>query len=325
VQDAKYDEGYVRELNEKAVAIFKELIPTDDSRERVEQAYRQANTAVRKSICQHTGLTLSHDGTRQTIPVRIADGFPVPLAETIIANDDPMLWRVILAEPMLDGMISGLGHLTEKWEHFESWPDLPPSARNGQPLLDGALRIANALKDLPGPTAIFDQIREIEEDILGTYRFPLGRSSWVELYWMPIALVASAKNVRIEDLTVVVLAHELAHAYTHKGRDIDGRQWLDPDFGESDIKVLEGLAQYYTDVTARHLRVRWPEMIKAFKALLELQSEPYRVHKTWLEDSPQQRAEVIRFSLIQARTRDAIAHDQWLDIMAETQARLESS
>ena len=323
MQDAKYDEGYVRELNEKAVAIIGPLLP-DKAAERVQQAYRQANTAVRKSICQHTGLSLSHDGTRQTISVRIADGFPVPMAETIIENEDPMLWRVILAGPMLDGMIDGLDHLIEKWKHFESWPDRPPSVRNGKPHLDGALQIANDLKTLPGQKEIFDEIRKIEEDILGTYRFRLGRSSWVELYWMPIALVASAKNIRIEDLTVVVLAHELAHAYTHKGQDIDGRQWLDPDFGESNIKVKEGLAQYYTEVTARHLRARWPEMITAFNLLLKLQSKPYHVHNTWLKDSPQQRAEVIRFSLIQARTRDAITHDQWVDIMTETQASLES-
>ena len=29
----------------------------------------------------------------------------------------------------------------------------------------------------------------------------------------------------VEALTYVVLAHELAHAYTHLGRDIDGNAW----------------------------------------------------------------------------------------------------
>ncbi|MFP6751241.1 MAG: hypothetical protein VB855_06170, partial [Pirellulaceae bacterium] len=94
MQDAEYDEGSVRELNEKAVDIIGPLLP-DDAEERVQQAYRQANNAVRNSIRQHTGLSLSHDGTRQSIQVDIVDGFPVPLAEKIADNDDPRVWQVI--------------------------------------------------------------------------------------------------------------------------------------------------------------------------------------------------------------------------------------
>ena len=61
---------------------------------------------------------------------------------------------------------------------------------------------------------------------------------------MAQALFAAAFDVRIEDLTVVTLAHELAHAYTHLGRDIDGAAWRDPGFGLSDRDVLEGGATF---------------------------------------------------------------------------------
>jgi hypothetical protein len=75
-------------------------------------------------------------------------------------------------------------------------------------------------------SALTEQVRKditaIDEDILGVYHTI---TSNVEIFWMPIAMVAAMLDVRIEDLTVVVLAHELTHGYTHIGRDIDGLQW----------------------------------------------------------------------------------------------------
>ncbi len=47
-------------------------------------------------------------------------------------------------------------------------------------------------------------------------------------------MIAAMLDVTIEDLTLVVLAHELTHGYTHIGRDIDGIQWNDRAFGTSD-------------------------------------------------------------------------------------------
>ena len=61
---------------------------------------------------------------------------------------------------------------------------------------------------------------------------------------MPIALIAAMINVRMEDLAVVTLAHELGHGYTHLGRDIDGTSWDTSGFSKSDSAVKEGLAQF---------------------------------------------------------------------------------
>jgi hypothetical protein len=51
----------------------------------------------------------------------------------------------------------------------------------------------------------------------------------------------------VEDLTVVVLTHELAHAYTQLGADIEGRRWPAAAFAAAESGLKEGLAQYYTD------------------------------------------------------------------------------
>jgi hypothetical protein len=39
----------------------------------------------------------------------------------------------------------------------------------------------------------------------------------------------------------VVLAHELAHAYTQLGADIDGRRWAAPSFAKAETALKEGL------------------------------------------------------------------------------------
>jgi hypothetical protein len=62
----------------------------------------------------------------------------------------------------------------------------------------------------------------------------------VELFWGVIGLVSRLLGVSVEGLTVKVLAHELAHAYTHVGADADGRRWGTTAFQRTDRALLEG-------------------------------------------------------------------------------------
>ena len=64
----------------------------------------------------------------------------------------------------------------------------------------------------------------------------------IRLYWMAIALVAQMLAAPLDALTVVVLTHELAHAYSHLGRDIDGRRWETDAFAKTDLSIAEGIA-----------------------------------------------------------------------------------
>jgi hypothetical protein len=43
--------------------------------------------------------------------------------------------------------------------------------------------------------------------------------------WGVIGLFSQILGLNPEALTIVVLAHELAHAYTHRTADIDGKFW----------------------------------------------------------------------------------------------------
>lgn len=145
--------------------------------------------------------------------------------------------------------------------------------------------------------SLIERIRNINEDILGAYFF---RRPKIYVYLMVIGLVAALLQVQVEALTIVVLAHELAHAYTHLGKDIDGQQWDTEAFAKSSLSIVEGLAQFYTEVVCRRLSERQPDAFAAYKKLLAMQSGPYVVHKEWVQDD-QRAGEVVRISMIQEK------------------------
>ena len=95
-------------------------------------------------------------------------------------------------------------------------------------------KLFNKLEDWLNALELLKKIGAIEQDILGAYFF---RIPEVRLYWMVIGLIAGALQVSVEALTFVVAAHELGHAYTHLGRDIDGRRWDVDVFSRTDREL----------------------------------------------------------------------------------------
>ncbi len=196
-------------LQEKAIRVIKPLIPPD-AEDRVFRIVRQLNKPIRDHIRAETGLRLSDDQARSSIPVKVTEGFPTGLAGLIGKYDDPVLWRLIAAQPRLGGIIEGLQFLLSDWGAFEKWPALPPVARDSQPSMERARDVALALQQVTLSEQVKNELKAIHEDILGAYRFTIGQGSarlapWVEIYWMPIALIAAMLDVSIEDLTVVTL------------------------------------------------------------------------------------------------------------------------
>jgi hypothetical protein len=307
-------------LQQRAIALIKPLIPPD-AEDRVNRACREFRQIVRSHIRAETRLTLADEETRDNVPVKIADGFPVSVAQLIDSHQDRTLWRLILALPKLGGIIDGLGTLVAHWDEFERWLELPATVKGSKLSLEKSIEVAKTLQTLAVTKKVFEQLKVINEDILGVYRFGDAQGQRVEIYWMAHALFAGAFGMRIEDLAVVTLAHELSHAYTHIGRDIDGKTWTDPGFCKSDLAVIEGLAQFYTLAVAEKLTVRAPGVLPAFTKLLNFQSEPYKGHQEWLKDSPKQRGECVRFAMLRARGGQ-VSKDVWLNMLAETKTTL---
>lgn len=133
----------------------------------------------------------------------------------------------------------------------------------------------------------------LNQDVLGVYEyktkkpfldeFSLSRSI-IRIYWGVIGLVAEWMGCSVEDLTLVVLTHELAHAYTHLGADIEGHRWSTSAFAAAEKSVVEGLAQYYTHRVLQRLERRYPGASEVYKVMLPHQSDIYRAHKIWIDE-----------------------------------------
>ena len=138
---------------------------------------------------------------------------------------------------------------------------------------------------------------------------------------MVIGLIAAMLNVPVEALTIVVLTHELAHAYTHLGRDIDGQRWDTAAFTKMELEIVEGLAQFYTKVICERLVGRYPVAKDAYEKLLKIQFGPYVVHDQW-GDTRDQAGEVVRFAMIDTRSRRLTTSDEFHQELKEIRQRI---
>ena len=174
------------------------------------------------------------------------------------------------------------------------------------------------------------RILSVNRDILGIYRYKLPQrdglfdqirdpfSAHIELYWGIIRLVAQYLDKFVEALTAVV--HELGHAYTHLGADIDGHRWASLDFYNSDHPLKEGLSQYYTDLICLSHSEKVPQVYETYEALLERQPEAYRTHVPWTEKcSPEE----VRFALIEIRRHGPGHLNTFEEVLDEAHHRLQ--
>jgi len=155
---------------------------------------------------------------------------------------------------------------------------------------------------IEGDFDLLPMLLAVEEDVLGNYEHPISEpissphatlvhpqhtfdgdvQTSIHLYWAVIGLFASRLGVTVEALSSVVLAHELAHYYTHLGYDWHGCRWTCQDFTHSDSYLKEGLAQYCTQQCTKRLDGQIPGMQRAYERLLQKQSGPYLSHLPWL-------------------------------------------
>jgi hypothetical protein len=308
------------DFQERAIALIHPELSAN-AEKTVANAIRHHEDAVRRQIRSETGLRLSDATLKNNVPVRVVPGFPYPFAQLISDNDDAVLWRLIIMKPQLDAACVGVASLLQNWSRLEHWMNLPAVARGGAPTLESARDIVQCLRTLRQTDKIIDELRQIDEDVLGAYWH--GHGERIEIYWMAIALFAGMSGLNIEDLTVVVLAHEVAHAYTHLGLDIGSVYWSDDGFQQTDRFVKEGLAQFYTSVVTQKLRDRLPTAFVAYETLLKYQSLTYHAHETWFTAGVTKPQEIVRFALLQAREIGKVSDVEWRGLLETTHLQLE--
>jgi hypothetical protein len=208
------------------------MVPSD-TEERVRRTRDRFNQNIREAIRQETGLPFrprSRAGDLQpveviAIPVRLVAGLPKSLRK----RDVEERWRIA-------ALVAPWRHTLEQLRNssITTRQKVVPVVRNllfedAGATLQGAADIASFLLQEVQRFDLAKWILEINEDVLGAYCYyvsgnsrPERLESHIELYWSVIGLFAQILGVGPEALTIVVLAHELGHAYTHRAADIDG-------------------------------------------------------------------------------------------------------
>ena len=293
----------VLSLEKKWADLLNEASP--GTRDSTDRAYRQWNGIVRDYIRTETALRLTVGNEAQAVPVRVVDGLPRPLAE-ILGHFDGLEW-LLLNRPVIEGAARGTRFLGKHISRAKSLLD----GGEALPQPDEVERVASLAEKLLHRLDQTDALKRIaacQEDVLGAYFF---RIPEIRLYWVPIGIVAAMLAVPVDALTVVVLAHELAHAYSHLGRDIDNEVWDTNQFAGTDLSIVEGLAQFYTQTVCSLLAARFPAANKAYEALLAKQNGPYTAHLDWV-DNDERGGEIVRIAMIECRSRGVQRAEEFL-------------
>ena len=286
------------QLINRAYAFLRKHMP--DAEQRIKRTIEQWNQIIRNAIIAETGLRLSVGDEQQQVPVRIQPGMPTPFADLAI-QIEPELWELLFNQHLLSVTQTGLQLLLDNSATLRSY------TRNGfsDKDIERVQELLQAILAELEKRNFAAQFMAIDQDVLGAYFFHYPE---VHIYWMVISLMARFLSVSIEGLTIVVLTHELAHAYTHLGRDVDGSRWNTAAFGDTDLYIVEGLAQFYTDQICRKFLARTTEPHDAFNRLRDLQPEPYRDYQQWNKIGDSHVGEVVRFAMVACRTRQILSY-----------------
>lgn len=308
-----------------------------DTKKQVDKARNTWNRLIREAIRFESRLSLNPgrgesitDEVGIKIQVRLEGGYPDVLGGFVVPPPFRLAALVSEIRPQLMQLKESAHHVNRFLHRHQQESYL------GR-LLDGnfldASRQAEQLLNLLEEYDLVRELLNTRQDVLGIYRptpQTLNRMEnprWytgdpaasldageVILYWGVIGIVAPRLGVSIDALTAVVLTHELAHAYTQAGFDIDGQNWPPAGFFQSDTNLIEGLAQYYTARIAEKLDGRIPGFWTAYQQLLEKQATPYRRHLLWVDEwraSPEQ----IRHSMLNVRTGNPATIEQFEQIL----------
>lgn len=309
-----------------------EVIPSDTEAV-VGRARDETNQALRERLRQLTGFRFggsrkpgAEDELADAMPVRVtlAPGLPADLADKTIEEGEWALALLALRRPALEQLKGGSGELLSI---------VPQLLRDpiGERLLDGRdvpLDATHGLaEDLLRAVSGFDlakRILAVEGDVLGAYfpplrKWPSVKPPHIELYWAVIGLIAPLIGASTASLTTVVLAHELAHAFTQVGADIEGYRWEPDVFHAAELGLKEGTAQYYTAKACERLERLAPDASATYKALLEKQPAAYRTHIPWLDEHKE---EEVRLALVQARRSNVTKLEELTALLTAAKAGL---
>ena len=277
--------------------------------DRVRATRDRSRNALRDAIRAECRLAMKTDaedtGASAQVPIEVAAGYPDSLRNLSFPDELRHILLLTRYRRCLIEAASGTAGLLQlhaalqRLPNSGEWVDVDAAAISAT--RDWTLEMLRRL-EAHDPVG---KVLMVNEDIMGAYIYRTDvqdefatNHARIALYWCVIGLVSDWLGCSVEDLTIVVLAHELAHAYTQLGADIEGRRWPSYHFGKAETELKEGLAQFYTIRALQRLQGRFPGAIAAFETLLLKQPGPYHAHEPWVE---QYSPEAVRQAMLEVR------------------------
>jgi hypothetical protein len=280
-------------------------------KDEVIRAKDKYNLKVRGVIAEKTGVSLTYrtkdidtkkidNIDKASIPIKVVDLVPLSLLDLFDKFDDAHI-ELLLHYRRMKSASKELEFQIRKHPTFSQY-HLGLSSVDE---LNNSIRHLNKLIKEVDDCGILEAIQKLGPDLLGAYFLSDNR---VELYWLCIGLCNILHDLPIEDFTLVVLIHELAHGYTHIGFDKDGNYWNTDDFNHCDLKIVEGFAQFYTEMLCRDY---FDQATSAFNALLSKQSTEYTEYKNWFGVKEPDKYEKARRILLKTRRSKITKYDEF--------------
>lgn len=255
---------------------------------------------TKKSI--HSGLQSCMHLTRRKgrgLSIVVSDYVPEPILQLLEQVPDTLM-RLIALHDQIQQTLPLLDELSASQDSLYRDLDIGIDASSSKQAASDLRALMNVRDERVAE--LLHMVESSEADLLGQYWPMRGR---IEIHWISIFVVANALGVPMDRLTYVVLAHELAHYYSHDGIDADHRYWEPEDFCESNICILEGLAQFWTNELCNRSKVHFGILPShttrdVFEELLQHQGGPYHCFKEWAP-SHRRRAEIVRGAMLKIR------------------------
>jgi hypothetical protein len=295
-----------------------------EAKGRVEASVKRWRPYIVEKLKQETGLKLKHNKTSaKTVSVKVVTSIPPALIEKF-AKVDSFFWRFLLNSRQYDQAENIIKTLSKDsssiLDHLKIDKDLEPNVPEACSTL---IELLAAIRKNIQSSGIDKALEELGLDqLLGAYFY---KRPLIEIYWPSIAVFANQLNCSIEELTFVVLAHEMAHYTTHHCFDLEGELWNTEHFANSDLKIVEGMAQHYTQLICADLENNHynPYMKKAFDSLLKCQRDEYTTFSSWLQNE-RNRNEAIRLTLINVRKNRVVDYNKFIGVLDRSKSALSS-
>jgi hypothetical protein len=302
--ESKYSSWY-QPLNQKQKEKYKSieklvLSINKDLKDEVISSYKKNNIKIRKALSEKIGFSLHYKSVEQgvyfennervSIPIKVEDSVPTKFLDILEDCDDDLLELLL----KYNSMVTALNELKFQLEKYDSFSKFHEDKCSPKEIQSSILHLRKLIYVVDS-SGIIEKLKRLGPDILGAYYFYESR---VELYWLSIGMYSLIYNTPIDELTIVVLTHELAHGYSHVGFDIDGNDWDTIAFSKTDLKIVEGIAQFYTEMICNDFFER---ASKTFNNLLEKQEIQYCDYKNWFETHEENKYEKMRSTIRKVR------------------------